>query len=208
MVQSRILILICTISALGCTKATPEFELLDQNSIPQPKFSGSTVKNITTSTDTATFAITGECDPKIQSLSALAVGLTTSFDSIDTLTVNPATVACSSAGTFAFELKSLSGIGYTAVLDTTYEVQLRSVTSAGTSNPSTIRILYESAMVPAGAPRLRLAGGGIHGYGENANRMGSASFQLEARMSTMQNPNINGAMSSANFSARFGTSAQ
>lgn len=202
MVQLRFLILILAASALACSKVTPEFEAIDGNLIPQPKFSGATVKNIDSSSDTDTYNITGECDPRIKSISAMAVGITTTFGSLDGIAVSPATVACSSSGTFSFQLKSLSALGYTAVEGTTYEIQLKGFTSVGFSNASFIRIRYVS---PVSAPRLMLSGGGVHsGSGNEGRRVSSLNFKADLRMNFLQNPTPDLVSSSANFKAKLG----
>jgi hypothetical protein len=190
MVQLRILILIMAASALACSKATPQFDLLDPNAIPQPKFSGATVKSINSSSDTDTYAITGECDPKIQSITAMAVGVASSFASLDSVAASAPTVACSSSGTFSFSLKSLVTLGYSVAEGTTYEIQLKGFTSAGLSNPSYIRIRYAS---PVSAPRLMISGGGVHSTPTNEGRRLSSmsmtpNFQAVVRMNYMQHP--------------------
>lgn len=162
----RVLILGQFLFALACTKATPEFELLDQNAIPQPKFNGATVKNLTTSSSALTFAITGECDQKIRSIQAKAVNATASFAALDSVANSSPTVQCSSNGTFSFTLKSLTGLGFASLtLGNTYEVQLVGMTSAGLSRPSSIYISYSNG---TGNPNLKITAGGIHGGGDNA----------------------------------------
>ncbi len=204
MVQtSRFLILILAGSLMACSKATPDFELLDPDAIPQPKFSGSTTKSINTTSDTATFQITGQCDPKIRSLNGRAVNIATAYSSVDNLTISGATVACATSGTFSFELKSLTGLGYTAVVGQTYEIELRGMTSAGNSRPSYIRITYSS---PVGAPHLLLSGGGVHSGLDPANRLFSTTFQADVRTSHIQAPIP--APTSLNFTLKIGTAGR
>ncbi len=201
------LILGILLSGVACTKATPEFDLLDENAIPQPKFSGSTVKSITTSSSGVTFLISGECDPKIRSISAMAVGQSSSFSDLGSLISGTAAVECSSKGTFSFQLKSLSDIFANVKMGETYEIQLRGVTSAGSSKPSYIRISYQS---PTGNPYVTIAAGGIHGGAEVANKASGAGFKADIFVRHMgktfpgaaQNP------SNAEFSARIGVTSR
>jgi hypothetical protein len=156
----KALILFMAASAVACSKAKTDFELLDQDAIPQPKFSGQTVKNLTASSGSATFNISGECDPKIKSLKARPSPIVSTYASVSDYTVSAPTVNCSSSGTFSFELKSLTALGFTPLVEGhTYEIQLTGMTSAGLSRPSYIRITYQSG---AGNRNIWLAAGGIH----------------------------------------------
>lgn len=130
---------------MACTQATPDFEVLSEDSIPRPKFAGSTTKTLQTFSDSVTFQINGECDPKVRNIIGTAVGTATTFSNMNSLTVAGLNVTCSTDKKFSFELKSLSALGYTATEGRVYEIQLRSETSGGTSKPSYIRILYTSA---------------------------------------------------------------
>lgn len=162
----RILILGIWISGVACTKAEPEFEALDPNSIPQPKFSGLTVKYLTTGSGALTFNISGECDPKIKSIAAAAVNGSATFSALDSVANSAPTVTCAANGTFSFQMKSLNALGFAPlVLGQTYEVQLKGMTSAGPSRASSIYILYSNGV---GNPNIRVTGGGIHGGGANA----------------------------------------
>lgn len=161
MVQSRhILILILSMAAVACSKATPTFDLADEDSIPMPKFSGSTTKNITATSSGLTFQISGQCDPKIRALVALPVGVVTGFSTVGDYTVSSPTVNCSSAGTFSFELKSLSSLGFSGFTEgKVFEIQLKASTSAGYSKASKIMITYSLG----GNKSIWLAAGGVHG---------------------------------------------
>lgn len=180
----RILVLGFSILAVACTKATPEFDLLDVNAIPQPKFNGTTVKQISTSSTSSTFLINGECDPKISAISGLAVGVNSSFSDLNSLATSAATVSCTSSGTFSFEMKSLTGLGFTPVQGQTYEVQLRGQTVAGQSNPSYIRITYT---VGNGGPRILISGGGIHGGGSDAHAASGGTYKAVVRVNNYAN---------------------
>jgi hypothetical protein len=161
-------------ATLGCTKGTAGFDLLDADSIPQPLFSGATIKAISTTSDSTTYLISGECDRKIRSIKARAVGVSASAGDLDGIAVSAPTVGCGSDGKFSFELKSLADLGYAAAEGGTYEVQLRGSTSAGLSNPSSIKITYVNAN---GGGRKRVtvnAGGG-------RRLASSASFKAEIR---------------------------
>ncbi len=172
----RILILGFLVSGIACTKATPEFELLDPNAIPQPKFNGATVKNLTTGSGAATFGIVGECDPKITAISARAVNASATFSALSTVASSAPTVACSANGSFSFTLKSLTDLGFAPlVMGNTYEIQLKGLTSAGLSNASSIFILYSNGV---GNPNMRVTGGGIMGGG-TATYAADANFRAE-----------------------------
>jgi hypothetical protein len=207
MVQLRILVLILAASVLACSKAKPEFELLDSGLIPQPKFAGSTTKNIEASSDSVAYSITGECDPKIRSISAMAVGISTTFGSLDSIAAAPASVDCATSGTFGFQLKSLAALGYTAVEGTAYEIQLKGFTSSGYSNPSYIRILYIN---PVSAPRLMFGGGGVHATpASEGRRVSSANFQADLRLNFLTKAGASAEQStSTNFRARLGGSSR
>ena len=171
---------------LACTKATPEFDLLDPNAIPQPKFDGATVKHLTTGSGALTFSITGECDPKIKSIQAKAINASAMFSALDSVATSLPTVNCSSNGTFSFTLKSLTGLGYSPLtLGNTYEIQFKGLTSAGLSNPSSIYILYSNGV---GNPHMRLAGGGVHGGGQNASRAVGIGFQADLHVNYIAKP--------------------
>jgi hypothetical protein len=144
------LALVSALSALtlGCTKGAPNFESLGADNIPQPLFSGATQETLNASSTSQTFSITGDCDSKIRDISGLAVGTTTAFSSLASLAVSAVTVACATTGHFSFTLKSLNDLGYTALSGQTYNIQLRAITSGGTSNPSTIHIAFSTAGGP------------------------------------------------------------
>ena len=131
---------------MACTQATTDFEVLNEDSIPRPQFSGATTKSLQTSSDALTFQINGECDPKVRNIIGSAVGTASTFSNISALTVSGINVTCSTDRKFSFELKSLASLGYTVSEGSVYEIQLRSETSGGTSKPSFIRIRYTSAM--------------------------------------------------------------
>lgn len=156
--KMRATCLIMGLFLAGCTKANPTFDLLDAGAIPQPKFNGSIVKLIASNSASDPYAISGQCDPKISSITGLVVGVQSAFDSLNALSTSGAVIQCSSNGTFSFDLKSLTDLGFTVTENSTYEIQLRAVTSAGTSKPSYIRIAYSTGH---GGPRIQIAGGGI-----------------------------------------------
>jgi hypothetical protein len=124
---------------VACSKGgTPELSVIDSRSIPWPTFNGNNQYNVATRSDKTTFHISGQCDPKITSLVGKAVGPGSDWDTA--IAVSSFTVRCAIDGTFSFDLKSLSDLGFTAVANGTYDVQLCGVTSAGLSQPSTIHI--------------------------------------------------------------------
>lgn len=174
----RILILGFFSFGLACTKATPEFEQLDPNSIPQPKFSGATTKTVTVGSSASPVGtINGECDPKIKSIEAMIVGVATGFSGDLTPVASSSTVSCSSVGTFTLQIKSLSDLGFSPlVLGNTYEIQLKGMTSAGLSRASSIYIQYMSSL---GNPNIRVTGGGIHG---GAIRATDGTYQAEIQV--------------------------
>ena len=134
------------ILSVGCTQATPEFEVLDEDNIPRPTFDGEFSKVFPTDNGASTFAVSGECDRKIRALHGMPVGLTSTFEaSMKSLVVSGVNLTCSSDGKFSFELKSLTDLGFTPVEGKVFEIQIRAETSAGFSKPSTIRIAYSKA---------------------------------------------------------------
>jgi hypothetical protein len=178
------LLCLSLIIASGCTKATPEFETLNEDSIPWPTFNGQKTKNIVTGDAAETFVINGECNSKIRDLTGIAVGTTSSFSAVDALAVSGISVTCSSDGKFSFTLKSLTDLGYTPTEGTVYEIQLRGSTTAGMSKASSIKILYSTS---AGSTRpIRVASGAVIGGGDTVQASG-ASFKGEFRIGHQMN---------------------
>lgn len=176
--------------AVGCSKAKTQFEVLDQNAIPQPLFSGAKTKQLTTSSGSETFTITGECDQKIKSITGSTVGVMNSFSSIDSISTTTVTVDCKASQTFSFTLKSLNALGFTSLVNgQIYEVRLKGVTSAGDSNPSSIFIRYESSP----SAQLRVLAGGVHGDGASGAgdtarsvTLGPGSFRAQMRATSTE----------------------
>lgn len=139
------LILSCLLLQAACTQGTPELTVLDEDVIPRPMFSGSTVKQMATSSSTQTFSINGECDSQIRALQGSATGTNSTFSTLAAMSVSSVSVTCSTDGKFSFVLKSLTDLGYTATEGQTYEIQLRGETSGGISKPSLIKIMYGAA---------------------------------------------------------------
>jgi hypothetical protein len=130
---------------LGCTKGSPNFDSLGADNIPQPLFSGATQETLNASSTSQTFSISGDCDSKIRDISGIAVGTPTGFASLASMAAGAVTVDCAATGHFSFTLKSLNDLGYTAISGQTYNIQLRAITSGGTSNPSTIHLAFSTA---------------------------------------------------------------
>jgi len=166
---------------LGCSKATPTFDLLDEGAIPMLKFNGATVKNLSTTSAAQDFTINGECDRKVSSIKGQTVGVTNAYSSLSEFSVTVPQILCSSAGTFSFKLKSLTDLGIASPVDgNRYEVRLRGMTSAGLSRPSVIYITFGTGM---GNKHIRIASGGVHGGGDNAMRAQDAAFKAEISVS-------------------------
>jgi hypothetical protein len=132
--------------SLACTKSQPDFAVIDEDNIPRPLFSGSTKKQLFTGNNNLTFKINGECDPKISEIKGTAIGTNYNAANMRELTVNDISLTCTSDGKFSFELKSLSNLGYTLTENSVYEIQLRGVTTAGMSKPSSILITYSTKL--------------------------------------------------------------
>lgn len=169
MMVSRVrLILGISLFSVACTKATPDFEAIGGDKIPRPKFAGTYLKSIQTYSDTLTFQINGECDSRVRSITGIAVGsVSASAWSTTSVAVSGINATCAQDGKFTFELKSLSALGFTATEGAVFEIQLRSETAAGSSNPSSIKVLYTSAaggsrpvLVTSGGTGATLASGG------------------------------------------------
>lgn len=187
----RFLILGLSVFSLACTQATPEFEQLDPNNIPQPKFNGATTTTVTvTSTGNPVGVISGECNPKIRSISARAVNVVTAFSDLASIT-STSSVTCSSDGKFTLTLKSLTDLGFSPLtLENTYEVQLKGFTSAGLSPASSIFIRYTSSL---GNPYIRFAGGGVHGAGDATIATGGGvRAELRVNHMTLATPGTGG----------------
>ncbi|MGE0526006.1 MAG: hypothetical protein AB7G93_08875 [Bdellovibrionales bacterium] len=197
------LILIFSLWALGCTQAETEFELLGGDSLPRPLFSGSTVKNLTTSSDSSTFNINGECDSKIKAITGLATGTTAMFSTLNALTSSAASITCRTDGKFSFTLKSLVDLGYVAEEGKVYEIQLRGVTSAGLSQPSYIRITYASPN--SNAPKRFLITSGGTESGSGAREAVSSSFKAQIRLSNVSDATQ--IKSGTSFTAKIGAAA-
>ncbi|MCB9072249.1 MAG: hypothetical protein H6623_01410 [Bdellovibrionaceae bacterium] len=144
--RTKICLILVLFSALSCSKVNPDFDTIDSDKIPQPLFLGSSVKQIYTASDSITFDINGECDPKISNLKGSATGSSTTISSVRDLSVSDIKMNCTSNKKFSFELKSLAALGYTVSENAVYEIQLVGVTSAGDSKPSKIIITYSSAL--------------------------------------------------------------
>ncbi|MGE4133448.1 MAG: hypothetical protein AB7F86_17535 [Bdellovibrionales bacterium] len=196
--MSRFLIVVWALTALACSKATPEFDSLDGSLIPMPKFEdGSTLKVISTTSGGKTYSINGKCDQKIRRLSILAVGIATASTTLDSMSTNPS-VTCATNGTFSFTLKSLLDMGYELNEGKTYEIQLRGETSAGSSNPSYIRITYSSG---SGNKNFFITAGGISKGVSNEVHTSKNAFN--SAQVYVKSKSIQGAASNASVSVRF-----
>jgi hypothetical protein len=173
------LIIIYLLVGAACTQGTPDLQVLNEDAIPRPKFAGSTIKNMTTSSSSVTFDIQGECDPKIRSILGAATGTNATFDSLSSLAVSGVTVTCATDGKFSFTLKSLSDLGFSVTEGETYEVQLRAETSGGLSKPSYIRILYGAS---SNGRRPILITSGTNTITDGANNL-----KAEVRIGNRQN---------------------
>lgn len=185
------IILIAALAASACTKANPDLDQLGDDNIPRPLFNGSTTKEITTGSSSATFQISGECDVKIRSIIGMAVGVAgapltlASIPDVSSLATNGASVKCAEDGTFSFELKSLSALGYTVAEGTTYEILLRSSTRAGISKPSKILVTYSTAS-GGKRPIMITSGGGKVTDGT------ATGFSAQIRIANKANVPVNG----------------
>lgn len=188
-------LIIATFGLLSaCSKGQPAFQLISDEAIPRPTMEKSYVKHITTGDSSRTFDIAGECHPKVSDIKATVVGSSASALSLRESAQN-VTIACSSNQTFNFTLRNLTDLGFTIADNTTYEIQLQSVTSAGLSKPSSILIRFKqnaggekAISVVSGASKSVV---GENGYSasfirvsgkqkgfENARTNGSSSFEL------------------------------
>ncbi len=161
---------------MACTQGTPDLQVLSDDAIPRPIFSGSTTKSLGTSSDSTTFNIQGECDPKIRALQGSATGTNSSFTGISSLATSAISLTCATDGKFSFVLKSLADLGYTVSEGQIYEIQLRAETSGGVSKPSFIRITYSTQT--GGRPILITSG--------TSTATGGA-LSAEIRLSNKQN---------------------
>lgn len=172
--------------SLGCTKGVVNFAVFDQDSIPQPLFAGQTSTNVQITLPTQTTSISGQCDPKISAIVAMAGGAAATFDKLETIATSSVTVDCAGAGTFSFTLKALNALGFTITDNTTYDVKLKAVTDGGISNESHILIRYattfhDRVLITSGATLSNV----------NAARMAASlpggTFQAQIRVHHMMN---------------------
>ncbi len=172
--------------SLGCTKGTPTFENLDNSTLPQPKLSGQTSKNVLTTSAGATSDISGECDPKIQDILATVVGVANSSSVGLSSIATSVLVKCSNSGTFSFTLKSLTNLGVTLVENKTYVIELRGVTIAGVSRPSQLNLLY-APTGGSGPKRFVLTSGGTESTSTGPRIATSTLYQAEVRIDHRSN---------------------
>lgn len=185
---------------MSCTKGQPDIQMISEDAIPRPLFTGNamnnrTLKPIITDSSTTGFQIDGECDPKIASIQGLAVGSSNSQISSVDFFASSVSISCSSDGRFSFQLKSLTDLGYTPVEGTVYVIELRGVTSGGISKPSIIRITYTTSM-GGHTPTLITSGG--TGSGAMINTVSNDptnGFSAQVRISNKQNQNLPGTSS-------------
>jgi hypothetical protein len=156
---------VLTLITLGCTKGAPTFATLDSGAIPQPKFAGLTEETINASSSTETFAIFGDCDSSITSITGDVVNGASTFSTLTSMSASPITVDCANSGHFSFTLKGLSSLGISPQNNQTYDVQLRGITSGGVSNPSTIHIAYSTNGGPDSKHILITSGSTLGGGG-------------------------------------------
>lgn len=150
----RCLILAACFPLLACTKGQPDFQVINESSIPQPTFMGATLKSIITGSSTKDFPVNGECDPKIRDLKATILNTSVSATSLRDMTNAGITITCASNGKFHFELKSFSNLGITPTEGMIYEIDVQGVTSAGLSRPSKIRITYSTLVGGEGQKQI------------------------------------------------------
>jgi hypothetical protein len=155
---------------------------LDQGVIPMPLFAGSNQLEVLSLTDTQTYAIQGQCDHRIQSLSAAATGAANATN-LQSMTTGGLNVTCAQDGQFSFTLKSLTDLGFAPQDNGTYTIQLFAVTRAGNSNPSTIRIVY-SKEGGTGPKRILITSGSTQTSRSPviARQAASTSFRAEIRV--------------------------
>lgn len=137
------------LTALGCVKAEPEFDTLDENKIPQPVFNGETTKIIDVSDPNSNITISGQCHPKIKEILIKGPSTSSVFSKLDTVTVS-SSVTCSTQcqsdgkGCFSFELINLKALNGNTVPSAgqVFQVELKGITSGGVSKASVVRITY------------------------------------------------------------------
>lgn len=189
-------VIVALMFSLGCTKGSPSFETLDIGNIPRPTFAGLSFKSVTTATPSATFAIQGECDRRISGLLATVVGIS-SAQGVNSVAVSGSSVTCASDQKFSFTLKSLAALGFAVSDNRTYEVELRAITDAGVSLPSTIRILY---LTPK---RIFITSGGTQSQTVGPRLSSGATYQAEVRLGHLINNYATAAEMKAKTSANF-----
>jgi hypothetical protein len=137
------------LSILGCVKAEPEFETLDESKIPQPLFEGETTKTIAVADMFANITISGQCHPKIREILIRDPNGQSVFSSLASLAVS-SSVTCSTQcqadgkGCFTFELTGLRALNQNMapVAGQVFQFELKGVTAGGVSKASTLRLTY------------------------------------------------------------------
>lgn len=199
--------------AVACTKAKPSLQVLDSRNVPQPRFSGQTILNITVRSSATTLDVTGECDVKIRSLQAEVSGVS-DFNDVSSVAAASPAITCGQDGKFAFTLKSLADLGFASPMEgQIYSIFLRALSSGGTSLASEIRILY-STPNGNGPRRMSLTSGGTESNSGAPRLATSTHFQAEIRvdhrlvdMGTSPNANSNQLQTGSHFKLKIGSGA-
>ena len=202
----RVLVFGFVLLSVGCTKGTPDFATLDENSVPQPTFGGgATLTNITVTSPAAAIPVTGDCNSRISALVAVTVGGNTAM-SLASMVSGGVQVDCTSTGHFSFTLTNIAALGFVLVDEQSYDIQLRGVTAGGISRPSTIHLKYspyrpERVMITSGSTDSAVTG--------NPRLATSASFKAVVRLGHFSNAtltNVNEPLikSSTNFKYKGG----
>ncbi len=185
-VLGRLFLLGLILLSVGCTKGTPSFATLDENSVPQPTFGGgATLTNINVTSSAAPIPIAGDCDANITSLVAIPVAGNSAM-SLASMVTGGVVVNCSSTGHFSFTLTNLSALGFVLADEQSYDVQLRGVTTGGISRPSIIHLKYS----PYKPERVMITSGSTDSAAGNPRLAVSTNFKAVVRIGHFSNATL------------------
>lgn len=188
----RCLILISFLALSACTQGQPDFEVISEDSIPRPTFNSATTKSIFIGASNIETAIQGECDPKITNLNVQALNSAQTFSRwTDMCVADSVSVTCAADGKFSFTLKKLEDLGFTLSENAVYNIEVKGVTVAGLSKPSTIRITYSTTM--GGARPTRITSG------STLRDTNASGFSADIRVTNTANEISGGQTSAEDF---------
>lgn len=174
------------VTALGCVKAEPEFDTLDEDKIPQPLFNGETIKTIDTGDSAGNIVVSGQCHPKIKEILIKGPSTQSIFSKLSQVTIS-SSVTCSTQcqadgkGCFTFELINLKALNNNTIPSPgqVFQLELKGVTAGGVSKASLVRITYSPG---AGTNRILISSGATTFNANPAAANIKAEIRVHGRM--------------------------